>query len=287
MPHASSLTGVTIVGLVVVIALMAMLATATAVSYQAISRRLRLTAEVQQLTTTLQAARDQTISSKGRTAYGVHFETNRYTLFAGTTYSPGAATNEVHNLDSAVQISAVSLGGPVDVTFTRLSGLAQPTGSVTLQLVQSQTVTATVQISTFAPAGLAGTVNPTGTARVVDSRDVHFNLGWSIQSAATLQLTFNNFPSADVAQNVTISQYMSNGQFDWSGTVAEGSANQTIRIHTLSLDASNTVLAIRRDLRYNTKALTVAIDGKQIVFYEDDAVGTPTKLAWANTMSVQ
>ena len=82
MPHASSLTGFTIVELVVVIALMAMLATATAVSYQAISRRLRLTAEVQQLTTTLQAARDQTISSKGRTAYGVHFETNRYTLFA-------------------------------------------------------------------------------------------------------------------------------------------------------------------------------------------------------------
>ncbi|OGH70138.1 MAG: hypothetical protein A2754_02720 [Candidatus Magasanikbacteria bacterium RIFCSPHIGHO2_01_FULL_47_8] len=49
---------------------------------------------------------------------------------------------------------------------------------------------------------------------------------------------------------------------------------ETIRVHTHYLDANDTALSVHRDRRYNEKALTIYIDGKNIASYT--ANGTTT-----------
>ncbi len=62
-------------------------------------------------------------------------------------------------------------------------------------------------------------------------------------------------------QSIPINQYLSLGQFDWSGTVDVGGTNQTIRIHTLRFNSPDTQFSAHRDRRFNDKALEITVSG--------------------------
>lgn len=51
-------------------------------------------------------------------SYGVHFDSNRYVLFHGASYSSGDTSNSVNNLDSNMRFNNAGF----DIIFSKLSG---------------------------------------------------------------------------------------------------------------------------------------------------------------------
>lgn len=95
---------------------------------------------------TLRDARSRTLSGEKNTQYGVHFETNRIVLFAGSSYDSGFSSNEVYNLPSLARISSINLGGATDVIFVRLTGSAPASGTITLQSIPNNSKIKTITI---------------------------------------------------------------------------------------------------------------------------------------------
>lgn len=84
-----------------------------------------------------------------------------------------------------------------------------------------------------------------------------------------------------------MSSYFNVGQtiFSWEDTIEVNGSNQALKIQTHNLTASDTELSIHRDGRYNDKAVTVEIDGQEIVSYAAD--GTATVGAYGGTLEEQ
>ncbi|MGH7926329.1 MAG: pilus assembly FimT family protein [Candidatus Binatia bacterium] len=219
----------------------------------------------------LQLARNRTLASLGDTQHGVHFEPNQFVLFSGATYDPAASDNEVNEVPNGVEIYDISLGGGVDVIFDRVSGTTNNAGDISVRLIEDPSATRTISILPSGLVGKPGTVNTVDT-RVADSRHLHFDLGWGIKNSTTLTLTFHDPPDADVVHTVPMADFFNadKSAFDWEGTVSVYGSGQALRIHTHILTDTETLLSIHRDRRFNDKALTIDIDGLDIVSYEDD-----------------
>lgn len=283
MPHGAG--GFTLLEVLFAVFILALLGALATVAYRPFGRRVDLQTATQQALTTLQRARDRTIASEGSNVYGVHFETGQYVLFTGTTYNSGASTNEVHELPPNVEISDISITGGNAVVFERIEGTTNNPGSITLQVAADADEVSTITILPSGQTSLLGSANPTDS-RIVDTRHVHFDLGWSMQNATTLTLTFSD-AGGPVVHNVTMADYFNSDKssFSWEETIDVGGVGQTIRIHTHQLDATGTELSIHRDRRENTKAVDIEIDGQDIVSYAAD--GTATVGLFGGTMEVQ
>ncbi|MES2315660.1 MAG: GspH/FimT family pseudopilin [Patescibacteria group bacterium] len=103
----------------------------------------------------LDKARSQTLASVNSSEYGVHFQSDRVIIFAGTTYSAGASGNETITIITPASISNVSLGGVSgssgDMYFNRLSGAPNTTGTVT---VSNSSMSKIITISATGAASL-------------------------------------------------------------------------------------------------------------------------------------
>jgi Tfp pilus assembly protein FimT len=88
---------------------------------------------VEDVVSSLNKARSQTLASLNSSTYGVHFTSNSVTIFTGDVYSAGAGDNQVINIVSPASISDISLtGGAVDIYFKRLTADPNVTGSITI-----------------------------------------------------------------------------------------------------------------------------------------------------------
>ena len=100
----------------------------------------------------LNEARSLTLSSKGDSQYGVHFEDNGVVLFRGDSYSSTDPTNVSTEINSIVAIGNINFSDSgTDIVFRRLSGEALETGTVELFLKSSPE---TKHIITIGPTGL-------------------------------------------------------------------------------------------------------------------------------------
>jgi hypothetical protein len=98
--------------------------------------------------TALHEARDLTLSSKDATAYGVHFQTDKAVRFTGGTYDAGAASNVTYLFDPRVLEVSISLSGAgSDVTFKRLTGEANATGTVVVAVYGQVALRSTTTVS--------------------------------------------------------------------------------------------------------------------------------------------
>ncbi len=90
----------------------------------------------------LNKARNNTISSKNSTFYGVHFEQDTATLFENT-FIVDSPTNEKIIFDQAVNIplsGGVNLsGGGNDIIFSRITGDTSSDGTIVLQIINDVT----------------------------------------------------------------------------------------------------------------------------------------------------
>lgn len=271
----NSKNGFTLIELLISIAVLSIIGTSIFLGYGTISRNAELKTSTFKVVDVLNLARTRTLASLGASQYGVHFEQTQYALFKGSVYSAADPDTIFYPLASSVEIGNITLvGGAEDVVFERLTGKTAQTGTVRVQLVSDPGKFKTISIigSGRADIAAATALPPSGT-RVTDSRHAHFTYNQNISPAITLALDFPGYTS----QNIDFQSYYSGGVFDWSGTVSVGGVDQVLRIHTHSADPSSAVFSVTRDRRYNDKALTISLDGQELLAYAaggDAALGS-------------
>lgn len=145
--RSSAVAGFTIIETLIVIVVLAVIATVVVASFNLFKEDRALEGAAEGLVSTLEQARSQTLSFKNQAIYGVHFDANQYVLFQGNVYDPAAGTNVTFHLPEEVQLSAWVLeGGGNEVIFDRLTGATSEFGTVTLSLKSRPANTKTVTI---------------------------------------------------------------------------------------------------------------------------------------------
>lgn len=138
--------GFTIVEILVAIGIALTIAALTVAVFANFRNYLALRTAVSDIQTALIDARMATLSSQGDTVHGVRIATSSVTRFVGSTYSAGASTNLVFPFSYGVTASfAATPAGSADVVFTRLTGAAQTSGTITVTEPRSGR-TATIMI---------------------------------------------------------------------------------------------------------------------------------------------
>ncbi len=132
--------------LIVVVAVMALISVIIMSGFISFRKNQALVLDTSTIIETLRQARNQTLSSKNSSTYGVHFASSKITLFTGSTYSSGSGSNQDFILSSTDTILTISLsGGGSDVVFQKLSGETAQNGTVTVSSPSSsQTKTVTI-----------------------------------------------------------------------------------------------------------------------------------------------
>ncbi len=261
--------------LVEVLTIVGILIVLTAISIPAFrffQKESDLNNSIEEIINTLRLAQNKTLASEGAIQYGVHFETGEYVLFNGTTYNPSATDNEIHNLPKSVEIYEIELtGGGSEVIFDRVTGTTNQFGEVSLRLKTDTSKVKTIYIENSGQVGLSSPAIPSDTARIKDSRHVHFNYNQNVQNAVTLHLVFPDYLSDNY--DIPFQNYLNGDktEFYWEGTVLvgpEGSkTEQILRIHTHSLTSFVAQFCVHRDRRYNDKALNITLDIENLINY--------------------
>jgi len=172
-------------------------------------------------------------------------------------------------------------------------GTTDQFGSLSLRLKAEPQKTKTIYIENSGQVRLTPPSIPSDENRIKDSRHVHFDLGWSIQDATTLKFYFPNIPQTETI-DMAVYFNAEKTEFDWDGTFSVGGADQVFRVHSHSLNVSNTLLCIHRDRnegKNTEKVIIYIIDGgteKDIAHYLADATDTVEKGFYVdNPMEIQ
>ena len=204
LPHSKVLRfsrkGFTLIEILVTASILAILMLIMVASFRLFSGQVTLDTTSQQIISVLELARTQTLASKDESQYGVHFENSKYVLFKGGTYSAIDPNNKEYSLSSS-EIYDITLSGGVDVVFARVRGSTVNNGNIKVRLTADTNKTKTILVNSSGSFSLEETVTPTDT-RVTDSRHLHFDLGWSIQSSIELTFIFSDLPNPNVQEDL-------------------------------------------------------------------------------------
>jgi Tfp pilus assembly protein FimT len=100
---------------------------------------------VQEIADALREARNNTLSSKNDTVYGVRIASSSVTRFVGSTYSAGNASNTVYAFEAGAFATGTLVTSNTSIVFKRLTGAPSATGSIFVRDIDSMT-TATITI---------------------------------------------------------------------------------------------------------------------------------------------
>lgn len=126
-------TGFTLIELLVIIAILGFLSTIIIGTFIDFRKSHALEKDTELIVEVLRQARNQTISSKNASLYGVHFGTSAITLFTGSAYNASSPSNQVYPLNGTDSIVTISLlGGGNSIVFQRLSGETSQSGTITI-----------------------------------------------------------------------------------------------------------------------------------------------------------
>jgi prepilin-type N-terminal cleavage/methylation domain-containing protein len=103
----------------------------------------------------LREAQANVMSGKNNARYGVHFESTKFVLFQGSTYSGGDSNNVTHAMTADTTVTAISLSpggsctlstgsGNCDVHFSSRKGVPTESGTITFTTSGSTVRTVTV-----------------------------------------------------------------------------------------------------------------------------------------------
>ncbi|MBI4118065.1 MAG: type II secretion system protein [Parcubacteria group bacterium] len=147
--------GITLLEILVALSIFGLLGTFGVTTLSGFKKAIDLSGAADTTIAMLEDARSRTRFSNDRSQYGIHFATNRVTLFRGVSYVEGAPENESTTLPQTVEISTVTLtGGGSDVLFEVLTGEANKTGTVIIRLKSDVSKTRIVEIQQSGVAGI-------------------------------------------------------------------------------------------------------------------------------------
>ena len=127
--------GITIIELLVVLAVLGIIISVVTPQFSKIRENQVLKSGVQDVLSSLDKARSQTLASLNSSEYGVRFEADKIIIFKGAGFS-SSSDNEIIDIITPASITNVALGCtppiPCDIFFNRLSGSPSTTGTVTI-----------------------------------------------------------------------------------------------------------------------------------------------------------
>jgi Tfp pilus assembly protein FimT len=265
--------GFTALEIVLVVGVLGLLGGLSLVSFVN-SRRVRDAARAGgDILAVLRLAQANAVAGEEGSAWGVRLEQSRILLFRGTDY-PSATLTTVYPLPATAEIVNTALeGGGSDVVFRRLDGRTAEAGTFEVRSAGSAVQAFTITIDPSGRAYKSGTAPAAAGTRVTDARHRSFTFNWGIDDAVNLIFTYSD--PVDV-RTVAMQPLPPRSAYD-SGflTFTVVGFDQTIRIHSLSVAPSQTVLSVDRDCRKNSKKVKISItDGdlivKDIATYEAD-----------------
>lgn len=121
-----SVTGFTLLELLIVIAIVSVLATAGVVTYANSQRKVVLTTSAEHISSVLRLARQRAVGQEQGLEWGVHFENPAggagfYEIFKGASYSTSSVTEKFF-LQSPVIFSQPASGNSINVIFSKRTG---------------------------------------------------------------------------------------------------------------------------------------------------------------------
>jgi Tfp pilus assembly protein FimT len=133
LQHNCGRRGITVAELLVIIAAIGLLALIVLPQFSKTRELQTLKDGVQNILSSIDKARGETLSSLNSSSYGVHFQSDKVIIFKGTVFSANDANNETVSFTSPASISNIALGtGVSDIYFNRLSGAPSHSGTVTI-----------------------------------------------------------------------------------------------------------------------------------------------------------
>jgi len=129
--------GITIIELLVVLAVLGVMVSIVLPQFSKMRENQVLKSGVQDILSSLDKARSQTLASLNSSEYGVYFEADKIIIFKGIDFSTrDTAKDETINIITPATISSVTLNLVSDVDgemyFNRLSGSPSKTGTITV-----------------------------------------------------------------------------------------------------------------------------------------------------------
>ena len=278
--------GFSLIEVLVVIFVIVMISIAI-INYRSFGQKTELDNTAQNILSALRLAQTKTIASEQASQYGVHFENSQYVSFAGNIYQPTDPDNKIHQVPNRLEIYEIDLlDEGSDVVFQKISGHTNQNGAIGLRMISQPSEIKTIVIHSFGQVELTSTSTECClTNRLTDSRHTHLTLAWSIQDFNLLTLYFQDIP--EVTTNINMDDYFNSDktEFNWKGTINVNGQNQTLNVHTHSLDASNTVLSVHRDGSMNNKPVQILINDQDVISYTSD--GQAVIGFWGGTMEIQ
>ena len=143
-----NINGFTLFEVILVIAIIGIISSITFLSFSNFHSGQALPNTVDEVTALFDEARSSTLAGKGGIQYGVHLQSDRAILFAGTTYSSTSTSNKIILTDSLITIASTTLqGGGSDVLFNRLTGETGQYGTFIVKNTSTSVGQKTVTIS--------------------------------------------------------------------------------------------------------------------------------------------
>ncbi len=289
----NSLTGFTLLEILIAIAIISIITVISIVSWQSFSDATNLGNTAKMVETKIKLAKNYSLSALNDVNYGVHLEAGNVTIFpADAAYVFGDSDNQVFNLTDGVEIYN-GIGN--DIIFSRLTGVTDDAGNIGIRIIKRPSKIKTISINAQGQTG-TDTYETDSVSPINNARHVHFNLGWNIGSATALRLAWvDNVTSVPIITNdIDAASYFNvgNTEFDWSGATLVNGVSQPMRIHSWLDGSGYTVLCVMRDQTENEKLRISFIDGinKEIGIYTlDDATGEVSVSAgvYGGTMDIQ
>lgn len=131
--------GLTIIEILIALSITAIMSAVVLLNLSSFRSEQVLKNTTSDIISTLNKARQKTLSSVNSNNYGVHFDSNKIVLFTGSVYDQNDSSNEIIEFDKIVNIPNVgglNIGGGSDVVFERLTGDTIG-GTITVELISN------------------------------------------------------------------------------------------------------------------------------------------------------
>jgi len=147
--------GFTLIEMLLVMAIVAILATLGQMSYSVWLKKVQVNTVVEQIRSSLIRVQQQAVAAEDGLAWGIHFETDRYTIFSSTIYDPADPTNKVKLLSNIVivnpdsSLSDGNVGFSPNVVFEKFTGRTINIGTITVAVGSDASVARGLLITFF------------------------------------------------------------------------------------------------------------------------------------------
>lgn len=130
--------GFSLVEIVLVIGIMAVIATIVIFSFSTLNQNYILEGAAQNAVAMFKDARSRTLSAKNNSQYGIHIASSSITLFPGSVFVSGNPSNETLTFSQSVAVGTTTLSGVgFDIVFSRLKGAPSQFGATSVYLVNN------------------------------------------------------------------------------------------------------------------------------------------------------